>query len=52
MKTCPRCGYPGKDLRAQKAGRVRCPTKGFGTKAVRDKALATRLLNRRNRDAL
>jgi hypothetical protein len=43
--TCPRCGYPGQDPRAQEAGRkgglARVP-KGFACRRVLRKALATR----------
>jgi hypothetical protein len=49
MKRCPRCNYPGKDPGRQAGGRHRNPNKGFGTLAVRLKALETR---RKNREAL
>ena len=49
MKRCPRCNYPDKDPGRQAGGRCRNPNKGFGTPAVRLKALETR---RKNREAL
>ena len=49
MKTfhsCPRCGYPGKDPRAVKAGiaggSAKHPNKGGGTPATLAKAIAAR----------
>jgi hypothetical protein len=50
--TCPRCGYPGKDLRSQAAGRRKNPKKGFGTASVRAKALATRRKNAAAREVV
>jgi hypothetical protein len=50
--TCPRCGHPGPDPRAQEAGRkggaARVP-KGFAVRRVLWKALATRRENARIR---
>jgi Na+-translocating ferredoxin:NAD+ oxidoreductase RNF subunit RnfB len=50
VMTCPRCGYPGPDPRAQEAGRkggaARVP-KGFAVARVLRKALATRRENAR-----
>ncbi len=44
--TCPRCGYPGKDPRAVRAGaaggQMRNPNKGCGTPSVLRKAIAAR----------
>jgi hypothetical protein len=50
--TCPRCGYPGQDPRAQVAGRkggAARVSKGFSDKRVLAKALATRRANARIR---
>jgi Na+-translocating ferredoxin:NAD+ oxidoreductase RNF subunit RnfB len=50
--TCPRCGYPGLDPRAQAAGRLggraKVP-KGFADPKVLAKALATRRMKAQQR---
>jgi hypothetical protein len=48
---CPRCGWPGKDPRAVRAGQVCSPTKGFGTRAVWEKAMKTKRQRAAEREA-
>jgi hypothetical protein len=52
VKHCPRCGYPGKDPRAQSAGRkggTAKVAKGFACAEVLAKAMATRAANKKGK---